>query len=63
MLSTARKSLAGAGGLRALALRRSAIAGAATNTTTTRRGTPSPTAAAQDQPPRGGAQGAVKPEP
>jgi hypothetical protein len=63
MLSTERKSLAGAGDLRALALRRSAIAGAATNTTTASPGAPSPTAAPQDQPPGGGAQGAVKRKP
>ena len=60
MFSTARKSLAGAGGLRALALRRSAIAGAARNTTTLSAGSPSPTAAPHGQPPGGGAQGTVK---
>jgi hypothetical protein len=63
MLSTAHKSLVGAGGLRALALRRSAIAGATTKTKTTSPGSPSPTAAPQGQPPGGGAQDEVKPQP
>jgi hypothetical protein len=63
MLSTAHKSLAGAGGLRALALGRSALAGAARNTTKTSPGSPSPTAAPQRRTPGGEAQGTVKSQP
>jgi hypothetical protein len=61
MFSTARKSLAGAGGLRALALGRSATAGAATKTTPASPASPSPTAAPQAR--EGGSQGTVKSQP